>query len=270
MATVASVQDLRNDFIIKPTVGAAIIADFNATAGIDALFAADGTLNALPTGWYSCGSTDTGGLQFNRALTVQDTMIWQSVLPARSDVTADKRTVQVKFSEALKRPVQSLELGITVANTPTIGSAFKVDTDSTGNQPLRRLLCIGYDPLLDITIAREFFKVKVTSYGNQMWDRANPVMVDVTFDTYVDPVWDTSDRRYVGGAGWVALLPPPPPPAWAASFAYVLNALVTLTTGGGGVVKATTAGTSGTTQPLLPAAIGGTVTDGTVVWTRTA
>jgi len=262
--TVAAVQDLRNDFIIKPTVGAAIIADFGATAGIDSLFAADGTLNTLPAGWYSCGSTDTGGLQFNRALTVQDTMTWQSTLPARSDVTADKRTVQVKFAEALKRPVQALEIGLTVAATPTIGAVFKVDTDSTGNQPLRRLLCVGYDPALDVTLAREFFKVKVSNYGNQVWDRAAPAMVDVTFDTYIDPVWGTSDRRFVGGAGWVAMLPPPP---WAASTAYPLNSKVTLQ---GTTLQATTAGTSAATAPTPPAVVGGTVTDGTVVWTRTA
>jgi len=262
--TVAAVQNLRNDLIIKPTQGAAILADFNVTAGIDNLFATDGTLNTLPNGWYSCGETDTGGLQFNRALTVQDTMTWQSVLPARSDVTADKRTVQVKFVEALNLPVRSLDAGLRIADTPTIGAPFKVDTDSTGNQPMRRLLCIGYDPVLDVIIAREYFKAKVTSYGNQTWNRQNPVDVDVTFDTYIDPVWGTSDRRYIGGAGWVALLPPPP---WAASTTYALNSKVTLQ---GTTLQATTAGTSAATAPTPPATVGGTVTDGTVVWTRTA
>lgn len=262
--TVAAVQNLRNDLIIKPIIGAAIIADFDTTPGIDSLFAADGTLNTLPTGWYSCGATDTGGLQFNRALTVQDTMIWQSTLPARSDVTGEKRTVQVKFAEALKQPVQALDLGLRVADTPTLGAAFKVDTDSTGVQPRRRLLCIGYDPSLDVIIAREYFNAKVTSYGNQMWDKQNPFMVDVTFDTYVDPAWGTSDRRFLGGAGWVGLTPLSP---WAATTVYPLNRKVTLL---GTTMQATTAGTSASTAPTPPATVGGTVTDATVVWTRTA
>lgn len=56
-----------------------------------------------------------------------------------------------------------------------------------------------------------------------------------------------------------------PPPAWSATTAYALGNRVTL---GAGVVEATSAGTSGSTAPTLPAAVGGTVTDGTVTWTR--
>lgn len=54
--------------------------------------------------------------------------------------------------------------------------------------------------------------------------------------------------------------------AWAASHAYALGSYVTVT---GGLLKATTAGTSAATVPTAPA-IGATVTDGSVVWTRVA
>lgn len=57
-----------------------------------------------------------------------------------------------------------------------------------------------------------------------------------------------------------------PPPAWTASTAYALNDQVTLT--GGEVLKATVAGTSGTTEPAAPASVGGTVVDGGVTWER--
>lgn len=56
-----------------------------------------------------------------------------------------------------------------------------------------------------------------------------------------------------------------PVAAWEATTAYALNDRVTLT--GGAVLQATTAGTSGTTAPTPPA-VGATVTDGTVTWTR--
>lgn len=55
--------------------------------------------------------------------------------------------------------------------------------------------------------------------------------------------------------------------AWQATHAYALNDLVTIS---GDTLKCTTAGTSGSTAPTPPASVGGTVTDGTVTWTRTA
>lgn len=53
---------------------------------------------------------------------------------------------------------------------------------------------------------------------------------------------------------------------WTASTAYTLGTMVSLS--GGEVLEVTTAGTSGTTEPAAPAAVGGTVTNGTVVFTR--
>lgn len=62
--------------------------------------------------------------------------------------------------------------------------------------------------------------------------------------------------------------PPPADPApaeWEPGTEYALDDVVTL---GEGTVKATTAGTSGEDAPELPGSVGGTVQDGTVVWTR--
>lgn len=55
--------------------------------------------------------------------------------------------------------------------------------------------------------------------------------------------------------------------ARANTTAYALNAYVLPATPNGYIYKATTAGTSGGTLPTYPTTIGGTVTDGTVVWT---
>lgn len=62
-----------------------------------------------------------------------------------------------------------------------------------------------------------------------------------------------------------AMAPSAPPAAWVATTAYAAGSMVTL---GAGTAEATTAGTSGSTAPTLPGSVGGTVTDGTVVWTR--
>lgn len=63
-------------------------------------------------------------------------------------------------------------------------------------------------------------------------------------------------------------LPDPTSTAWAAATAYALEDQVKLAAGQ--FVEVTTAGTSGGTIPTVPAAIGDTVTDGTVTWTRIA
>ncbi|HEV8071933.1 MAG TPA: hypothetical protein VGP76_29735 [Planctomycetaceae bacterium] len=58
-------------------------------------------------------------------------------------------------------------------------------------------------------------------------------------------------------------------PAWAATTAYLAGAQVIPTPATGQVFTCTTAGTSGTTQPVWPSTPQATVTDGSVVWTDT-
>ena len=55
---------------------------------------------------------------------------------------------------------------------------------------------------------------------------------------------------------------------WLASTAYTVGQYAVPTTSNGRLYRVTTAGTSGATQPTWPTTAGGTVTDGTVVWTE--
>lgn len=56
--------------------------------------------------------------------------------------------------------------------------------------------------------------------------------------------------------------------AWTASKAITAGQTTVPTTLNGHMYACTTAGTTGTTQPTWPTTSGGTVTDGTVVWTE--
>jgi len=64
-----------------------------------------------------------------------------------------------------------------------------------------------------------------------------------------------------------AVLDAPMDARWVASTAYALGAYVRPTTPNGFRYECTTAGTSGTTEPVWPTTLGSTVTDGTAVWT---
>lgn len=55
------------------------------------------------------------------------------------------------------------------------------------------------------------------------------------------------------------------PKTWTASTAYALGDYIIRTSK---VLECTTAGTSTSSAPTAPGSVGGTVTDGTVVWTR--
>lgn len=57
--------------------------------------------------------------------------------------------------------------------------------------------------------------------------------------------------------------------AWVTATDYAVGDKVKLTPAGG-FLEVTTAGTSGATEPVVPALIDGTVTDGTVTWKRIA
>jgi len=69
-----------------------------------------------------------------------------------------------------------------------------------------------------------------------------------------------SDKDFVGRA-----LVFDNPSDWVTATAYDVGDYARLT--GGEIVECTTAGTSGASEPTAPA-VGGTVTDGTAVWTR--
>jgi len=90
-------------------------------------------------------------------------------------------------------------------------------------------------------------------------DTVNPSTVNRTYAYRMEVVRNSATRTYQIKS-WIKTCDPP----WSASTAYAINDLIRPTGNNEYYYIATTAGTSGTTQPTWPAS--GTVTDGTVTW----
>ena len=101
----------------------------------------------------------------------------------------------------------------------------------------------------------------VSDYMGRALVNPTPGTSDAT--DYVGRDVITGDRDYMGRD--LIAAPPTPPDAWAATTAYSVDDEVSLT--GGAVLKATVAGTSGSTEPTAPG-VGETVADGTVTWSQ--
>lgn len=133
---------------------------------------------------------------------------------------------------------------------------------------------VAYDP------GQEFLRLASTEFGDASqvhirFYKNDDAKVEA-YEGWVDVQWAPQGGDRTGldsvqvtlnGQGERKSIPfPSSAAAWQASHAYALNDEVTVS--GGAVLKATTAGTSGTTEPVAPGAVGGTVTDNTVTWTR--
>lgn len=268
--SVESLQNLNSAAVLKFHVGGLLIADNTAATPNEAtLVGADGTLDATQlVGYKSAGLVTTDGLTFGRAMTSDDTNSWQTLAVIRTDITADAITVKVKLQES-NTVTMALQEGLTLAQVASqfTSAGYSGKRDSSGRQPQRKGLLVAKDTKYNITLVRIFPNFSYSDQGDQAVGRATELMYDATFKALYDTAYGSDAGLAINGPGWAALSGQTAP-AWAATSSYALNATIALTTGGGGVVKATTAGTTGSTQPTLPGAVGGTVTDGTVVWTR--
>lgn len=209
MATVQSLQNLRNDLIMRFSVGAAIFADYTAAAPADLFDATGTTLQALPAGYASAGLTSTDGITTTRNVTMDEVMSWQSAEVQRSDVTADALTFAAKFLEH-NPTVLALQENQLLSAVPALGSRVTIDRTEDMKQPLRRCVLLGYDTTNDVVVARFLPKVKVSQPGNPQWQRSGITEHDMTLNSYYDYSYGTSSRFFLGGAGWLGLQATPP------------------------------------------------------------
>lgn len=238
------------------------------------LFIDSGNLIDLKAaGWLPVGLVTPDGYEFGRDINKEDVTALGYAAAVRSDITEVARSVTMTPLETGRKHMLELTYGTSlssVTQSQTTGEVIFDEPDLPIGQEYR-LLIVGKDgPAVEEWIlGRGYGIVKLASTDSQTWGSSDPVRQPLTFDVFTDSATGVPVKHYMGGTGALKhryLTGFTVPAAWAASTPYAVGVRVTLT--GGQVLEATVAGTSGVSQPVAPASVGGTVVDGTVTWKR--
>jgi len=200
-ATIASTSSASNAVL---SVAATVTATgVSITFGGRDAVVVGATLQALPTGYESGGLTTTDGITLPRNVTVDDVMSWQSTEITRSDTSQDQTQVQFILQQTSRVSIALSENKL-LSEVGALGTALKLDRATSAVEPLRKLLVIARDVQNDVTIGRFFARTKVTAHDAQKLARTDTLNYGFTMTAYLDPAFGTSQRYFVGGAGWLA------------------------------------------------------------------
>lgn len=192
----------------------------------------------------------------------------------RTDTTSVSRTLSTTVLEKHRRVIQEIALGADFSGkTVTPGEFLTLDEPEMPMHDEWTIVLILKDgaPGNEIFFGRLLGTVKIQSAGEESWGTEGADQQELTWKAFTDKDYGTPVKHFIGGPGFEALAAElgyelAEPDAWSAETAYEVGDLVALS--GGETLQATTAGTSGTTEPTAPATVGDTVTDGTVTWER--
>lgn len=213
-------------------------------------------LGALPAGFTDLGYISEDGVTESTDQSVEKIKAWQRNAVVRSVVTEGESTFSFTLIETKKETVE-LAFGVTIAGD---GSYVK---DAGAERPHRSFIIDVVDGGRQ---ERSYIPYgQVTELGEVTRVNGEPVGYEVTITAFNSDAIGGSVKVWDSALG--AVIPGASPTAWAASTFYPTDATVTVA---GGTLEATEDGTSGATAPTAPATVGGTVQDGTVLWTRIA
>lgn len=203
--------------------------------------------------WVELGWTDEKGVTGNDQRTLNDVKVWQSIYAAYKIVTERKFEFTFNLEEWTKDSF-ALAYG---GGAWTTTAGVSVYTPPAASFLDMRSLAVDFQSQ-GFNWRWHVSKGLVDSNVQTVLSRTGESLLPISFGVL----------GATGTAPWEVYTDNPKfsAAAWAATTAFTLNQVITL---GAGAVRASVAGTSGATIPTLPAAVGGTVVDGSVTWTRT-
>lgn len=200
-ATIASVTSATT--AVLSVAATATATAVSITFGAHAAVVAGATLQALPTGYESGGIQTQDGITLNRNVTISDTMSWQSTEITRSDTDMDQTQFQFILQQT-SRVSLALSENKLLSEVGALGTGVKLDRATSAIEPLRKMLILSRDTQNDVTIGRFFPRCKITAHDPQKWARSTTLDYGFTVTSYLDPTYGTSQRFFIGGAGWLA------------------------------------------------------------------
>lgn len=206
------------DNIRKWLYGSVLIRDWRADGSTDMSaftpFDVDGNIldtllgASFPGGrFYEVGAITENGVEFNPKFTTEDTKIWQSRHPQRTDVTEDAE--EIMFTLAESTPLADyLRNNLPLTNVPSVG-----DVGYVAKQPLqtdiiyRQLVVIGVDgQLTDADYIAEIRpRVSLTKKGKRSFRAKDIDGTELTFGAYPDPHSGFAAATLRGGPFWAEL-----------------------------------------------------------------
>lgn len=176
----------------------------------------------------------------------------------------------------------ALPTGSGPVSVAPLSDGSRVYTGNIGNGTVSILDARSLTLRKTLSAGRRVVAVAASPDASKVYAAVPDAVTDSTTGKVIQPpgtcVIATANDTIVASAGTSITIPAPfqdpvncvsdNPLTWAASTGFVQNAVVTPTTPNGHFYRATTAGTSGTTQPTWCTTSGCTVNDGTVVWTE--
>jgi hypothetical protein len=222
-----ALEQVNSNNIRKWLYGSVLVRDWDPAGTTDlsafSPFESDGSLSTTlfdtdnPGGrWFDLGAVDANGVDFNPRYKTNDTDIWQSRLPQRTDVDSDGEDIDVVGSES--NPVMlQLFNNLPLVDVPgtnatsvlqSVGaSGFKVDYSVTPQIIYRQVMVIGVDGELTnpIYVAEIRPRVSITKLNKRQFNAKKPDDFGISFGVYVDPASGFAKRALYGGPAWLAL-----------------------------------------------------------------
>lgn len=208
----AGIKHKQDALIRKSLDGGLHLAPYACSAlTLATLFATDGGLGALPTGYNDVGYLTSDGAKFSRSVKTSEVTSWGSVNPTRVDITSDEVTCAVTMQETNIHSI-ALVSGVaeaSISTTVSANGAIEIDKPALPAGLYYRAVVFGVDSDSDgeTVIARFMPRAKITDYADQTFsDGDDPLTYGVTFTAFFDDVLGYSEAAFFGGAGWLAKL----------------------------------------------------------------